>query len=46
VSTILHDRRIAGLLVSLLLAIGVSAAPAQLATSGDSAQTHARQTHA
>ncbi|MEA2132497.1 MAG: hypothetical protein QOC68_406 [Solirubrobacteraceae bacterium] len=44
-STRLTDRRIAGLLVSLLLAIGVVAAPAQLTTGADAAQTHA-QTHA
>jgi hypothetical protein len=46
VSTSLIERRIAGLVVSLLLALGVAAAPAQLATSGDNAQTHALQTHA
>ncbi|MDP9347493.1 MAG: hypothetical protein M3P44_17615 [Actinomycetota bacterium] len=45
-STSLIDRRITGLLVSVLLAIGVAAAPGQLATSGDAAQTHALQTHA
>lgn len=45
-STGLIDRRVAGLLVSLLLALGVAGAPAQLTTSDDSAQTHARQTHA
>lgn len=45
-SAILNDRRMAGLIVSLLLAIGVASAPAQLATSDDRAQTHARQTHA
>ena len=45
-STSLIDRRIAGLLVSLLLAIGAAACPATLATSGDAAQTHAVQTHA
>jgi hypothetical protein len=46
VSTSLIDRRIAGLLVSLLLAVGIAAAPAPLSTSGDAAQTHALQTHA
>jgi hypothetical protein len=39
------DRRLAGLLVSLLLAT-VAVTPAQLATNGDAAQTHAVQTHA
>ena len=43
-STSVIDRRLAGLLVSLLLAAGVAAAP--LATNGDAAQTHALQTHA
>jgi hypothetical protein len=37
------DRRIAGLVVALLLAIGVAAAPAQLDSGGDVAQTHARR---
>jgi hypothetical protein len=45
-STSVIDRRIAGLLVSLLLAIGVAAAPAQFVPGADTAQTHARQTHA
>ena len=45
-STSLIDRRVAGLLVSLLLAVGVAAAPASLTTAGDAAQTHALQTHA
>jgi len=45
-STSAIDRRLAGLLVSLLLALGVAAAPAQLASGPDTAQTHARQTHA
>ena len=45
-SASLIDRRLAGLLVSLLLAAGVVAAPATLATHGDAAQTHALQTHA
>jgi hypothetical protein len=40
------ERRTAGLLVSLLLAIGVAAAPASPAMNGDAAQTHALQTHA
>jgi hypothetical protein len=35
------DRRLAGLLVTLLLAIGVAAAPARDAGRGDIAQTHA-----
>jgi hypothetical protein len=39
-------RRLAGVLVSLLLALGVTAAPAQLTTGADSAQTHARPTRA
>jgi hypothetical protein len=43
-SASLIDRRVAGLLVSLLLAVGV--APAYVATSGEVAQTHAVQTHA
>ena len=45
-STSLTDRRIAGLIVSLLLAAVVAAGPAPLATGGDAAQTHAVQTHA
>ena len=45
-SASLIDRRLAGLLVSLLLAAGAAAAPATLATNGDAAQTHALQTHA
>ena len=44
-STSAIDRRIAGLLVSLLLAIGAAAAPVSL-TNTDAAQTHALQTHA
>lgn len=35
------DRRVAALLVALLLAIGVVTAAAQTASSGDIAQTHA-----
>ena len=43
----LIDRRIAGLLVTLLLAAGVAAAPvAQPAPGAGTAQTHALQTHA
>ena len=45
-STSLIDRRIAGLLVSLLLAVGAAAGPATLAPSDATAQTHAVQTHA
>ena len=45
-STSRIDCHIAGLLVALLLAAGVAAAPAQLATGPDTAQTHALQTHA
>lgn len=37
----LIDRRLAGLLAALLLALGVAAAPAQHGGSGDVAQTHA-----
>jgi hypothetical protein len=37
------DRRVAGLVVALLLAIGAAVAPAQLDSAGDVAQTHARQ---
>jgi hypothetical protein len=46
VSTSLTGRRVAGLLVSLLIAAGVAAGPAPLTTGGDAAQTHAAQTHA
>ena len=35
------DRRLAGLLAALLLAIGVAAAPARDGGRADSAQTHA-----
>ena len=42
-TTIRLDRRIAGLLAAMLLAIGVAAAPAQLASQGTAvAHTHAR----
>ena len=43
-STSVIDRRIAGLLITLLLAIGVAAAPAQPAPSADTAQTIVTQT--
>jgi hypothetical protein len=36
------DRRFAGLFVALLLAVGIAAAPAQLASGDEVAQTHAR----
>ena len=42
----LIDRRLAGLLAALLLAIGVASASADLAASGGSAQIHARQAQA
>ena len=45
-STSVIDRRIAALLVTLLLAVGLSAAPAQPAAGTGTAQTHALQTHA
>jgi hypothetical protein len=35
------DRRLAGLLATLLLTIGVAAAPARDGGRGDTAQTHA-----
>jgi hypothetical protein len=41
-SAISLDRRVAGLLAALLLALGVAAAPAQIASEGHVvAQTHA-----
>lgn len=45
-STGLIDRRIAGLLVALVLAAGVAVAPGQLEPGAGTAQTHAVQTHA
>jgi hypothetical protein len=47
-STSVIDRRVAGLLVSLLLAAGIAGAPARPApvAAQTHAQTHALQTHA
>jgi hypothetical protein len=45
-STSVIDRRIAALLVSLLLAVGFAATSVQPAPGTGTAQTHALQTHA